>query len=98
MRIKYEKNLDNLRLNGVILMEKTADEENRSKDLLDQKLKVEQNLLDLNEDLAKRLAQHSQNRDDLIKLRVKDSTLDTQAANLNIEEQDLTKKQKDLEE
>ena len=33
MRIQYEKNVDNLKTNGVILMEKTADEETKSKSL-----------------------------------------------------------------
>ena len=51
MRIQYEKNVDNLKTNGVILMEKTADEETKSKDILDKKLKLEQELLDLKEDL-----------------------------------------------
>jgi len=51
MRIQYEKNVDNLKTNGVILMEKTADEETKSKDILDKKLKLEQDLLDLKEDL-----------------------------------------------
>ena len=51
MRIQYEKNVDNLKTNGVILMEKTADEETKSKDVLDKKLKLEQELLDLKEDL-----------------------------------------------
>lgn len=41
MRIKHEKNLDNLKLNGIILMEKTTDEETKSKDVLDTKLKLE---------------------------------------------------------
>jgi uncharacterized pyridoxal phosphate-containing UPF0001 family protein len=53
MRIKYEQNLDNLRENGVILMEKTTDEEAKSKEVLDQKMKLEQELMDLNESLAK---------------------------------------------
>lgn len=51
MRIKYENNLDNLKRNGVMLMEKTADEEAKSKDLMDAKLKMEQELLDCKEDL-----------------------------------------------
>jgi len=41
MRIKYEKNLDNLRTNGSIMMDKTADEEGKSKIVLDQKLQIE---------------------------------------------------------
>jgi hypothetical protein len=51
MRIQYENKLDNLRRDGVMLMEKTADEESKSKDLLDKKLKMEQELLDTKEDL-----------------------------------------------
>ena len=51
MRIKYENNLDNLKKNGVMLMEKTADEEAKSKDLLDNKLKMEQELLDTKDEL-----------------------------------------------
>ena len=53
MRIKYENNLDNLKRNGVMLMEKTADEEANSKELMDAKLKMEQELLDTKEDLQK---------------------------------------------
>ena len=53
MRIKYENNLDNLKRNGVMLMEKTADEEAKSKDLLDQKLKMEQDKLDTEDELKK---------------------------------------------
>ena len=51
MRIKYENNLDNLKKQGVMLMEKTADEEGKSKDLLDKKLKMDQELLETREDL-----------------------------------------------
>lgn len=78
MRIKYENNLDNLKRNGVILMEKTADEEGKSKDVLDEKLKIEQNLLDLREDLQKISDQQSLNREEIIKMRVKNSQLDSQ--------------------
>jgi uncharacterized pyridoxal phosphate-containing UPF0001 family protein len=53
MRIKYENNLDNLKKHGVMLMEKTADEESKSKDLLDKKLKMDQELLEVKEDLQK---------------------------------------------
>ena len=77
MRIKYENNVDNLKRNGVMLMEKTADEEARSKDLLDQKLKMEQEKLDTEEDLKKLTDQQLQNREDIIKQRVKNSQLDS---------------------
>ena len=51
MRIKYEKNLDNLKINGEILMDKTTHEEVNSKKVLDEKLKLEQELIDLKEKL-----------------------------------------------
>lgn len=50
-RIKLQKNLDNLRQIGVILMDKTTNEETKSKEVLDEKLKLEQELNDLREDL-----------------------------------------------
>ena len=50
-RIKLQKNLDNLRQMGVILMDKTSNEETKSKEVLDEKLKLEQELNDLREDL-----------------------------------------------
>jgi len=73
MRIQYQKNVDNLKINGVILMEKTADEETKSKDVLDKKLKLEQELLDLKEDLQVLSETHINNRDEIIKQRVKNS-------------------------
>lgn len=89
MRIKYEKNVASLKSQGVILMEKIANEEAKSKDVLDEKLKLEQELLDLKEDLGKLTDQHAHNRDELIKLRVKNSTLDSQNALLADEEKQL---------
>ena len=86
MRIKYEKNVANLKSQGVIMMEKIANEEAKSKDVLDEKLKLEQELLDLKEDLTKLLGQHTNNRDELIKLRVKNSQLDSQNTLLAEEE------------
>ena len=53
MRINKEKHLDNLKRQGVMLMEKTADEETKSKDILDRKLKMEQELIDTKDDLLK---------------------------------------------
>ena len=77
MRIKYENNLDNLKRNGVMLMEKTADEVAKSKDLLDQKLKMEQDKLDTEDELKKATDLQAQNREDIIKQRVKNSQLDS---------------------
>ena len=52
MRIKYEHSVAYLKQCGVSLMEKINFEESKSKDVLDEKLKLEQELLDLKEDLA----------------------------------------------
>ena len=52
MRIKYEQSVAYLKQCGVNLMEKINFEEQKSKDVLDEKLKLEQELLDLKEDLA----------------------------------------------
>ena len=96
MRIKYEKNVASLKSQGVILMEKIANEEAKSKDVLDEKLKLEQELLDLKEDLGKLTEQHAHNRDELIKLRVKNSTLDSQNALLADEEKQLKEENEKL--
>ena len=85
-RIKLQKNLDNLRQMGVILMDKTSNEESKSKEVLDEKLKLEQELNDLREDLQIRGQKMQLNRDDLIKLRVLNSQLDSQTAMLTVEE------------
>jgi chromosome segregation ATPase len=75
MRIKYEKNVATLKSQGVIMMEKIQSEENRSKDILDKKLQLEQDLLMLKEDLSKATETHANNREELIKLQVKNSQL-----------------------
>jgi hypothetical protein len=51
MRIKYEKNVDTLKHTSTNLVDKGGDEETKSKAVLDDKLKLEQDLLDLNNDL-----------------------------------------------
>ena len=58
-------------------MDKTSWEETRSKDTLDRKLKLEQGLLDKKEDLQKETNRQDTNREELIKLRVKNSQLDS---------------------
>ena len=58
MRIKYEQNVAGLKQNGIILMEKTSDEESKSKDVLDNKLKIDQNLLDIREEIDRLTGQH----------------------------------------
>ena len=78
MRIKYEKNVAYLKHQGVIFMEKIANEEAKSKEVLDEKLKLEQELLDLKEDLQKIIDKNAFNREELIKNKVKNSQLDSQ--------------------
>ena len=51
MRIKYEKSIVNLKQQALILDGKIGFEESQSKDVLEIKLKLEQELLDLREDL-----------------------------------------------
>ena len=77
MRIKYEKNLDTLKHQGGNLVDKGGDEETKSKDVLDVKLGKEQELVDLNEDLGVMSQKYKENRESLIKNRVKNSQLDT---------------------
>ena len=96
IRIKYEKNVDTLKKTGGHLVDKGGDEENKSKDVLEEKLKLEQELLDLNTDLDTELQKHQKNREDLIKLHVKESQLDTQTQMLDIEEKQLTEQNKIL--
>ena len=51
MRIKLQKNLDTLKKNGIHLVDRGGDEETMSKDVLDEKLKTEQEMIDLSEEL-----------------------------------------------
>ena len=53
LKINKETNLENLRQQGVILIEQTADEENKSKEVLDNKLELEQQLMDLKQKVMK---------------------------------------------
>jgi hypothetical protein len=91
MRIKYEKSVSTLKSQGVILMEKIQNEETRSKDILDKKLQLEQDLIVLKEDLEKATDTHSINREDLIKLQVKNSQLTSQ--NTLLAEEEVTLKE-----
>ena len=77
MRIGYQFRVDRLKSDYLVLYEKTADEEQKSKDVLEQKLKDEQELLDTQEDLKKIEKSNEENRMELIKARTKNSQLDT---------------------
>lgn len=77
-------------------MDKINFEEAKSKDVLDEKLKLEQELLDKKEDLVVKVETEAKNRDDLIKFRVKKSQLETQDHDLIEEEKSLTKENAEL--
>lgn len=55
IRIKLEKDLDSLKKEGMYLVDRSGDEETMSKDVLDEKLALEQDLTDLNEALSNEL-------------------------------------------
>ena len=90
MKIQKETNLDNLRQQGVILIEQTADEENKSKEVLDNKLELEQQLTDLQHKVAKDSAQRANDKEELLKMKVKNSQLDSQNKMLDVEQDQLT--------
>lgn len=96
MRINKEKHLDNLKRQGVMLMEKTADEETKSKDILDRKLKMEQELLDTKDELQKLTDLQQSNREEIVKQRVKNSQLDSQQKMLGVESAQLSESNKKL--
>lgn len=90
MKIKYQKSLMNLQANGDMLDDKSAFEETRSKAALEEKLSLEQSLLILKDQLQKATDRNNQNREDLIRLRVKNSQLDSQTEMLKVEDSQLT--------
>lgn len=73
MRIKYEKSLITLKHTGSNLVDKSGDEEQKSKEVLDEKLKLEQELHDLNEDMDIMFKKQQENKESLIKMKVKRS-------------------------
>ena len=89
MRISKEQNVASLKRLGLDLMAKTTFEETNSKQKLDSKLKLEQDLLDLNEKMTKETQRMDDGRDELIRMRVKNSQLESQAEMLATESRTL---------
>lgn len=89
MRIKYEKSIVNMKQNSNILDAKTTDEETVSKALLDKKLDMERTKLETDEQLEVLKETARNQRDDLIKLRVRNSELDSKTEMLKIEDEQL---------
>ena len=63
---------------GEVIKFLTAHEEKKAKDLLDEKQKIEQENVDLDEKLKERVEKAEFNRDETIKSRVKNSQLEKQ--------------------
>ena len=72
------------------MIEQTADEENKSKEVLDNKLELEQQLMDLQQKVMKDSTLKANNREELLKMKVKNSQLDSQNKMLDIEQEQLT--------
>lgn len=91
MRISNEEKLRNHKLTNVKLEKAMQDEEKKAKDLLDEKQKIEQENVDLDEKLRERMDLSAFNRDEIIKSRVKNSQLEKQKLMLDEEEKQLEK-------
>lgn len=89
MRIKSQFNVQTLQKLGTILMDKIEKEETISKEVLEQKLNMQAELQELQESLNISREQHRVNREDLIKLQVKNSQLISQNKQLDEEEKEL---------
>ena len=63
----------NLKLSFDKVNKATSDEEAKTKAYLDEKLKIEQDHIDLDAKLKERIDKMEANRDDIIKFRVKNS-------------------------
>ena len=96
MRIKNEEILRNHKLRGHFLDLANTDEEAKSKEYLDQKQKIEQDHIDLDEKLKEKIDKMEFNRDEIIKARVKNSTLEKQKEMLDEEEKTLEKNNAEL--
>jgi hypothetical protein len=70
-------------------MERLKEEETKAKDMLDEKIKQQQNLTQLNEDLAEGKALASRNREEMIKLQIRYSQLMSQDERLKGEDKSL---------
>ena len=67
-------------------MERLKEEETKAKDMLDEKIKQQQNLTQLNEDLAEGKALASRNREEMIKVQIRYSQLMSQDERLKAED------------
>jgi hypothetical protein len=74
-----------------ILAGKTGDEEMKSREILKEKLDLEEELIVINQELKEEQDKQAFNREELIRQRVKDSQLDSQAVMLKIESEQLDK-------
>lgn len=87
---KIQNSLKNHKENANYAMDRLKDEETKAKDMLDEKIKQQQILNQVNEDLADGRALAAKNREEIIKLQIKLSTLITQDEKLQKELNSLT--------
>ena len=70
-------------------MARLGEEENKAKDMLDEKIKLQQNLMQLTEDLNDARALAARHREEIIKLQIKFSQLQTLEEKSKVEVQSL---------
>lgn len=70
-------------------MTRLGEEENKAKDMLDEKIKLQQNLMQLTEDLNDARALAARHREEIIKLQIKFSQLQTLEEKSKVEVQSL---------
>ena len=89
MRIKLEKSIVNMKQRSEVMFKKTGDEEDVSKKLLDKKLDMDRELLELTENLEVLTETAKNQREDLIKLKVRKSELESRKQLLDLEDKQL---------
>lgn len=67
------------------LMERLKEEETRAKDMLDEKIKLQQLLNQNNEDLGEAKAMAQKNKEEIIKLQIRLSQLQTQEEKMKVD-------------
>lgn len=96
MQNRLRHNLEEKKENAEVMLEQLKDEEQRAKVMLDAKISNDQEMEILNEDAADMAARRKANRDNLIKLRIKLSQLQTEKATKSEEYEKLQKENEDF--
>lgn len=96
MQNRLRHNLEEKKENAEVMLEQLKDEEQRAKVMLDAKISNDQEMEILTEDAADMAARRKANRDNLIKLRIKLSQLQTEKATKSEEYEKLQKENEDF--